>query len=81
MDSDNLNKPMEAGFYKKEENGSWSHSTRKVYHKDYCLCISKKDEYDYPVHGWEYYDLAPKEYVAWHKELMKEPKPDEEPTE
>lgn len=45
---------MSAGFYKYEEpflpNGKW------VLDAEYELHEDKKDEYDYPVHGWYWFD-------------------------
>jgi len=52
------------GFYK-NDGGVLLEAPNYVYSKDYTLLIEKKDEYEYPVDGWKYFDsreLAIAEY-------------------
>lgn len=47
------------GFYKLEEDGSWSYAPNFVYGPDFELLKELKDTYTYPVNGWTWYDEQP----------------------
>ncbi len=47
-----------SGFYKKED-GNWIYAPNFVEAPDYILISDKKDEYEYPIDGWSWYDEAP----------------------
>lgn len=49
---------MEDGFYKFED-GNWQYAPNFVYGPGYELTREKKDEYNYPVEGWNWYDNSP----------------------
>lgn len=45
---------MEKGFYKADHN--LIYAPNRVLSRDYTLEIAKKDDYDYPVNGWSYFE-------------------------
>lgn len=49
----------ESGFYKQVEDGSWMYAPNFVYGTDFELLRELKDTYEYPIHGWSWYDLNP----------------------
>lgn len=51
-----------SGFYKKDIDGVWYFAPNFVYNKDYEL---EKDGNREAVDGWEWYDIAPTEYLQW----------------
>lgn len=46
---------MEYGFYK-NDNGILLYAPNFVYNKDYELIIENKDNYNYPIDGWKYFE-------------------------
>lgn len=48
-----------SGFYKLEEEGTWSYAPNFVYGPNFELIRENKDEYTYPVEGWVWYDQSP----------------------
>jgi hypothetical protein len=50
---------MECGFYKKNEEGEWMYAPNFVYSSDYELKSEDKDNYEYPVDGWYWFDEKP----------------------
>lgn len=48
-----------SGFYKQEEDGTWSYAPNFVYGPDFELLKENKDLYTYPVNGWTWYDSDP----------------------
>lgn len=51
-----------SGFYKKEADNFWFFAPNFVYNKDYEL---ERDGNRDAVDGWQWYDTAPEEYLAW----------------
>lgn len=49
-----------SGFYKQNEEGEWMHAPNFVYALEYELTRDKKDDYNYPVDGWYWFDEFPK---------------------
>ena len=49
---------MEDGFYKFED-GNWQYAPNFVYGPNYELLRENKDQYQYPVEGWSWYDNSP----------------------
>jgi hypothetical protein len=54
-----------SGFYKIDENGDWLYAPNFVETSEYSLYRELKDEYEYPIDGWQWYDEPPQEYVEW----------------
>lgn len=54
---------MNPGFYKKD-NQLLLYAPLAVQHKDYVLLASKRNEYEYPIHGWTWYDSEAAAYAA-----------------
>ena len=50
-----------SGFYKQNEEGEWLYAPNFVYSAIYELVREKKDEYNYPIDGWYWYDKHPNE--------------------
>jgi hypothetical protein len=48
-----------SGFYKQEEDGTWQYAPNFVYGPGYELLRENKDNYEYPVEGWIWYDESP----------------------
>lgn len=48
-----------SGFYKQNEEGEWLYAPNFVYSATYELVREKKDEYNYPVDGWYWFDKDP----------------------
>jgi hypothetical protein len=48
-----------SGFYKKNENGEWMYAPNFVESTEYVLVRDNKDNYQYPVDGWVWYDEKP----------------------
>ncbi len=57
------------GHYKKEDSGNWIFAVENAIIRgpkgSYILSMETKDETDYPVDGWNWYDEAPQEYIDW----------------
>ena len=51
-----------SGFYKKESDTEWWFAPNFVYSKDYTL---ERDGNRKSIDGWEWYDIAPQEYIIW----------------
>ena len=49
---------MEDGFYKLED-GNWLYAPNFVYGPNFELLRENKDDYTYPVDGWEWFDTSP----------------------
>jgi hypothetical protein len=49
---------MEDGFYKLED-GNWLYAPNFVYGPNLELIRENKDDYTYPVDGWEWFDKSP----------------------
>jgi hypothetical protein len=47
---------MTAGFYKKQEDGQILYAPNWVEGLDISLVAQNKDQYDYPVHGWYWFE-------------------------
>jgi hypothetical protein len=47
-----------SGFYKLED-GNWLYAPNFVYGLNYELLRENKDQYQYPVEGWSWYDNSP----------------------
>lgn len=54
---------MNPGFYKKDSQ-SLLYAPLTVQHKDYVLLASKRDEYEYPMHGWTWYESQAAAYAS-----------------
>jgi len=51
-----------SGFYKFDKTSQqWFFAPNKVISFEYTLDRNKKDTYDYPVDGWNWYDTQPYE--------------------
>jgi hypothetical protein len=48
-----------SGFYKQFEDGSWVFAPNFVYGPDFELLRENKDNYNYPVDGWHWYNKSP----------------------
>ena len=55
-----------SGFYKKIDE-SWFYAPRIVEAPNYILIVEHKDEYEYPVDGWNWYSEEPIEFSQWKK--------------
>lgn len=49
---------MEDGFYKLED-GNWLYAPNFVYGPNLELIRENKDDYTYPVDGWEWFNKSP----------------------
>ena len=47
---------MTAGFYKKQEDDQILYAPNWVEGPDIFLVAQNKDQYDYPVHGWYWFE-------------------------
>lgn len=48
---------MEKGFYKEQGSGlDLLHARNRVSNKNYNLLVSEKDNHQYPVDGWYYFE-------------------------
>jgi hypothetical protein len=47
-----------SGFYKFEDD-NWQYAPNFVYGPGYELLRENKDQYQYPVEGWSWYDESP----------------------
>jgi hypothetical protein len=48
-----------SGFYKKDEEGNSLYAPNFVDHPNYTLNKENKDDYEYPIDGWTWYDENP----------------------
>lgn len=48
-----------SGFYKLNEEGVWLHAPNFVSGPNFELVRENKDDYDYPVEGWSWFDESP----------------------
>lgn len=62
---------MEEGFYK-NDNGILLHGPNFVYNKNYELLKENKNEYVYPVDGWQWFDTR-QEALDFYGILDEEP--------
>lgn len=58
---------MSQGFYKQndENNYEWLYAPNKIYGPGYILCCSEKEEYEYPIDGWSWYEESPEGYLKF----------------
>lgn len=70
MDSSTITSETGAGFYKLDPGGDWFFASKSVHAPSYTLLIENKDEYTYPVHGWNYFESPPQEYIDWGLSLL-----------
>lgn len=56
-----------AGFYK-QDGTEWFYAPNFVYNKTFELLKESKDQYNYPVDGWTWYDEAPQGFIDWKTE-------------
>lgn len=54
---------MGGKFYKKIDDEWFSVSI--VTNINYHLCEDNKDDFEYPLDGWEWFDEPPVEYLEW----------------
>ncbi len=49
-----------SGFYRWSEQGYWIYGGHGViYGPGYTLSIETKNDYEYPIEGWDWYDEEP----------------------
>lgn len=48
-----------SGFYKQNEDGDWMYAPNFVYAPNYTLLKEEKDNYNYPIDGWFWFDQTP----------------------
>jgi hypothetical protein len=58
---------MEAGFYKLTNDGYLHYAPEYVEGQGYLLLKDEKDNYEYPVDGWEWFDSLPSYYTEENK--------------
>jgi hypothetical protein len=60
---------MKLGFYKKQEDDQILYAPNIVEGNSYVLVAQDKDEYDYPVDGWTWFN-SEKEAISFFKKSI-----------